>query len=331
MLDRSALVGKHSRESGGVRYAGFRVLRGGEEPRRHGTAVEKQPAAAAPAHTVTPLRRRLAALGRSSLRRSSAHTVFRMAMRRSNLPDTPKFLIDPARNSTGGNDVIEDTSKATIVQLRDHRQHARGRDSACSISIVDRRKLIVSRTHDVERRRRDASSNLPNSTSSVDAYAERFFNRTNITLLDSNKYARKWRVRNKLTVVVPDWITEYPLCNIAAASSKECRDNEIFCEIAGSSKLLAGVVVKQARSTLDRSVGRNSRRWSTARDNGDEETERPEEIRNRDRSREKTKVTRDLNAKRSNFIPEVNSVLAGGQVSAKRRNDRKEVTYTPRR
>ena len=226
-----------------------------------GTAVEKQPAAA-PAHTVTPLRRRLAALGRSSLRRSSAHTVFRMAMRRSNLSDTtPKFLIDPARNSIGGN-VIEDTSRrATIAtELPDHRQHARGRDSACSISIVDRRKLIVSRTRDVEgTTRSDArSSSLANSTSSVDAFAEKIYNRTNITLHDSNKHTRKWRIRNKLTVVVPVWSTEYPLCNILVASSKQCRDNNIFGEIAGSTKLSAGVV-KQAPSTVDRrSVGRNS-------------------------------------------------------------------------
>lgn len=101
MLDRSMLVGKRFRESGGVRYAGFRVLRGGEEPRQHGTraVVEKQPTAA-PAYTVSPLRRSLAALGQSSLQRSSALTVFRMAMRRSNFSDTTsKFIIDPAQNS----------------------------------------------------------------------------------------------------------------------------------------------------------------------------------------------------------------------------------------
>ena len=259
MLVRSALVGKHSRESGGVRYAGFRVLRGGEEPRRHGTAVEKQPTAA-PAHTVSPLRRRLAALGRSSLRRSSALTVFRMAMRRSNLPDTtPEFLIDPARYSTAGNVIEDTTSRATIVEprRRDQQRDTRGRrDSACSISIVDRRsgdpsvhgKLIVSPIHDVEKTRRDASS--------VDACTERFLNRTNITLLDSNKLPRKWRIRNKLTVVPVDCSTEYPLCNLIVVSSKECkrRGNNDIGDI--SSKLLAGVV-KQARSTLDREVDRS--------------------------------------------------------------------------
>lgn len=260
MLDRSVLVGKRPRESGGVRYAGFRVLRGGEEPRQHGTrtVVEKQPTAA-PAYTVLPLRRSLAALGQSSLRRSSALTVFRMAMRRSNLPSTtPKFLIDPARNYTAGN-VTEDTLRATLIEPR-RRNNTGGRDTASSVSIVNRqsgdlsiRKLIVFYIR--EKIGRD-TTNVANSTSLqllVNACSKKLFNGTNITLLGSNRFPRKWRIKNKLTII-PDWSTENSFGNIVVSSRKCKRKCDDVGEIRRNLKFLAGVV-KRTRSTLNHEVG----------------------------------------------------------------------------
>lgn len=133
-------MGNRPRESGGVRYAGFRVLRGGEEPREHGarTVVEKQPTAV-PEHTGSSVRRSFAALGRSSLWRSSALMVFRMAMRRSNYLDiVPKFHIDPARHSIVDN-VLEDASKSKLGAHR--RTNIEEPNFACSFSFCS---IVVS-------------------------------------------------------------------------------------------------------------------------------------------------------------------------------------------
>lgn len=140
MLDGSVLlVGKRLRESGGVRYAGFRVLRGGEEPRRHGVlgpiVAEKQPTAA-PAHTVPPLRRSLAALGPSSLRRSSVLTVLRMAMRSDILDTALKF--HPARYTTvAGN--LEEHVSLPIFEPRQGNE-AGERNFAHTFAIVEKRR-----------------------------------------------------------------------------------------------------------------------------------------------------------------------------------------------
>lgn len=230
MLDRSMLVGKRFRESGGVRYAGFRVLRGGEEPRQHGTraVVEKQPTAA-PEYTVSPLRRSLAALGQSSLQRSSALTVFRMAMRRSNFSDTTsKFIIDPAQNFIACN-IIEDILKPRFEVY--HRKNTGERDSASRLEIVVRRlrdifigKLIAFDIRGDEKIEKDTINEIiTNSALFVNACLK-FFNERNITLFDSDKLSRKWRIKNKLTIVL-DWnIEKIFFDNIVL--SKKCQHKE---------------------------------------------------------------------------------------------------------
>lgn len=103
--------------------------------------AEKQPAA--PAYTVPPLRRSFAALGRSSLRRSSALTVSRMAMRRSDnfVNTTPKLIAGPARHLTVDG-ALEDIPRPTIRAHR--RNHTGERRLAAAIPIVGRRSRNLS-------------------------------------------------------------------------------------------------------------------------------------------------------------------------------------------
>lgn len=259
MLDRSMLVGKRFRESGGVRYAGFRVLRGGEEPRQHGTraVVEKQPTAA-PAYTVSPLRRSLAALGQSSLQRSSALTVFRMAMRRSNFSDTTsKFIIDPAQNSIACN-ITEDTLKPRFEVY--HRKNTGERDSASRLKIVVRRlrdifigKLIAFDIRGDEKIEKDTINEIvTNSALFINACLKKFFNERNITLFNSDKLSRKWRIKNKLTIVL-DWNIENIFFDNIVLSKKCQHKEDDIGEIINDLKFSSGVV-KPKRDILNNEV-----------------------------------------------------------------------------
>lgn len=160
--------------------------------------AKKQPAA--PAQTVPPLRRSLAAPGPSSLRRSSAHTVSCMAMRRSDVlvDTTPKLIVDLARNFTVGG-TFNDALRPTIETQR---RKAGERADALTLSIVDRRsrnlfgRSIGSVGRDVQ------ETNLSNFAAilfHVNVRSKSFAKRK--TLSDNHQFRLKGLEKYRLTIV----------------------------------------------------------------------------------------------------------------------------------
>ena len=181
-----------------------------------------------------------------------------MAMRRSNFSDTTsKFIIDPAQNSIACN-ITEDTLKPRFEVY--HRKNTGERDSASRLEIVVRRlrdifigKSIAFDIRGDEKIERDTINEIvTNSALFIDACLKKFFNERNITLFNSDKLSRKWRIKNKLTIVL-DWNIEKIFSDNIVLSKKCQRKEDDIGEIINGFKFSNGVV-KPKRDILNNEV-----------------------------------------------------------------------------